>query len=54
MTSRLRQLARNSFLKYSSALRQTSQNLSSNKKTRQHDVDTFMKLDESDEIALLS
>ena len=54
MTSQLRQLARKLFLKYSSALRQTSQTLSSAKKTRQHDVDKFMELDELDKFALLS
>ena len=45
MTSQRWQLARNSFLKHSSALRQTGQNLSSAKKTRQQDVDKFMKAD---------
>ena len=42
MTSRRWQLARHSFRKYSSALRQT---LNSAKKTRQHDVDKCMKSD---------
>ena len=46
MKSRRWQLAGNSFLKYSSSLHQTSQNLSSTKKTRQHDVDKFLKSDE--------
>ena len=43
MTSLSRQLAGDSLLKYSSALRRISQNLYSDKKTRQHDVDKFMK-----------
>ena len=42
MTSWPWQLARNCS-KYSSALRQTSQNPTSAKKTRQHGVDKFMK-----------
>ena len=45
VASRRWQLARKSFPKYSSALRQTSQNLSSATKIRQHDVDKFMKSD---------
>ena len=52
--SRLWQLAGNSIQRYSSAMRQTSQNLSSAKKTCQHDVDKFMKLDELDKSAQLS
>ena len=43
VTSHHWQLAKNSFLKYSSALRQTSQNFYSAKKTRQHVVDKFMR-----------
>ena len=54
MTSLHRQLAKKSFLKHSSALRQTSQNLISAKQIRQHDVDNFMKLEELDKSALLS
>ena len=43
VTSQYWQLARNSFLKYSSSLGQTNQNFYSARKTRQHDVDKFMK-----------
>ena len=50
MTSLRRQLARESFLKYTSALRQTSQNLISAKKTRQYDVDNFMKINSAEKI----
>ena len=42
VTSQFWQLDRNSFLKYSPALRQTSWNLYPAKKIRQHDVDKFM------------
>ena len=49
-----RQLAEKPFLRYSSALRQTSQNLYSAKKTRQQDVDRFMKLKDLDKFVLLN
>ena len=45
MKARPWQLASNS-LRYSSEWRQTSQNPNSARKTCQHDVDKFMKLDE--------
>ena len=52
MTSWPWKLARNCS-KYSSALRQTSQNLTSAKKTRQHEVDKFMKSNKLGNSAIL-